>query len=411
VSTGGVQQLITLPPAPDSARTARRFVGEVLQAARADAFVDTATLLTSELVTNGIVHAHTELQVLVEATDAWVRVEVVDGDPRLPLRREYDDNASTGRGLEMVELLADAFGVEALEQDGKRVWFRLGVTPGTPTAVDEPAEDRPAPVVDVELDNLPVALYTAWQQHAEALLREATLATFDADEPDGNGDYPLAGKALSALADAAGSIFALRDDDVTTTDVTMQIDGDAVPYFPILRELLAQATSMSEAGQLLVPPSLPEIAALRRWVCDEVARQSAGLPPTPWVDHDAEIDAPLQVSPQTLAEIRNATGCVLAVDASNRMIAVSERAAELLGYTSGELEGRRLVTIIPQRMRDKHIAAFTRYLLDGRSAILGREYATHALHRDGTEVPVTLIVERRTDPATRALFVARLVGN
>jgi hypothetical protein len=62
-------------------------------------------------------------------------------------------------------------------------------------------------------------------------------------------------------------------------------------------------------------------------------------------------------------------------------------------------------------MRDKHIAAFTRYLLDGRSAILGREYATHALHRDGTEVPVTLIVERRTDPATRALFVARLVGN
>jgi PAS domain S-box-containing protein len=215
----------------------------------------------------------------------------------------------------------------------------------------------------------------------------------------------------AALADAAGPIFELRDEHVSTTDVTMSIDGDAVPYFPILRELLAQATTMSEAGQLLVPPSLPEIAALRRWVCDEVARQSAGLPPTPWADFDAEIDAPLQVSPETLAEVRNATGSVLAVDASNRLIAVSERAAALLGYTPGELEGRRLVSIIPYRMRDKHIAAFTRYLLDGQSSILGSEYATHALHRDGTEVPVTLAVERRADPATRALFVARIVDD
>lgn len=408
MSTGGVQQLITLAPAPDSARTARRFVGEVLQAARADVFIDTATLLTSELVTNGIVHAHTELQVLVEATPAWVRVEVVDGDPRLPIRRGYDESATTGRGMEMVELLADGFGVEPLEQDGKRVWFRLGVTPGTPVPIDEPAEDRPAPSVDVQLRNLPVTLYTAWQQHAEALLREATLATMDAGDPDSHGDYPLAGKALSALADAAGSIFALRDRDVATTDVTMSIDGDAVPYFPILRELLGQATAMSAAGRLLVPPSLPELAAVRRWVCDEIARQSAGLPPTPWVDFDAEIDAPLEVSPQTLAEIRHATGSVMAVDASNRLIAVSEEAAALLGYTPAELEGRRLVTIIPQRMRDKHIAAFTRYLLDGRSEILGSEYATHALHRAGHEIPVTLVVERRSDPATRALFVARI---
>jgi PAS domain S-box-containing protein len=410
VSTGGVQQLIRLAPAPDSARTARRFVSEVLQEARADHFIDTATLLTSELVTNGIVHARTELKVLVEATSTWVRVEVVDGDARLPLRREYDESATTGRGLEMVELLADDLGVEALEDDGKRVWFRLGVAPGTPPPLADVPEDRPLPLVDVELRNLPVTLYTAWQQHADALLREATLASFDADDPDGNGDFPLAGKALSALADAAGLIFTLRDDDVASTDVTMHIDGDAVPYFPILRELLGQATAMSQAGQLLVPPSLPELAALRRWVCDEVARQSAGLPPTPWVDFDAEIDAPLQVSPATLAEIRSATGSVIAVDASNRMLAVSDEAADLLGYRPADLEGRRLVKIIPPRIRDKHIAAFTRYLLDGRSTVLGSEYATHALHRDGSELPVTLIVERRSDPATRALFVARIVN-
>jgi hypothetical protein len=43
--------------------------------------------------------------------------------------------------------------------------------------------------------------------------------------------------------------------------------------------------------------------------------------------------------------------------------------------------------------------------------MLGTEYATQALHRDGTEVPLTLVVERRSDPATRALFVARIVDS
>jgi anti-sigma regulatory factor (Ser/Thr protein kinase) len=109
VPMGGQQRHVTLPPAPESARHARRFVSEVLTAAGAGSFLDTATLLTSELVTNGIVHAHTELQVVVEATERWVRVEVVDGNPQLPARRSYDDEAQTGRGLEMVELLAADF--------------------------------------------------------------------------------------------------------------------------------------------------------------------------------------------------------------------------------------------------------------------------------------------------------------
>jgi PAS domain S-box-containing protein len=411
VSTGGVQQLLTLPPAPDSARAARRFVGDVLHAARADAFVDTATLLASELVTNGIVHAHTDLQVVVEATVTWVRVEVVDGNSRLPARREYDENASTGRGLEMVELLADDFGVEPVDGGGKRVWFRLGVVPGTPTESAEPSDDHLAPAVPIQLEHLPVPLYTAWQQHAEALLREATIASLDDGGADEHGDWPLAGRALGALADAAAKIFGLREQDVALADVTLHVDGDAVPFFPILREMLATATAMSEAGQLLVPPALPEIAALRRWVCAAIARQSAGLPPTPWVEQPADDAAPLEVAAVTLAEIREAPYAAMAADAANRIVAVSPAAAELLGWEPGDLEGRRLVSIVPPRLRDRHIAGFTRYLLDGRTTILGRPYTTHALRRDGSEIEITLVVEHRSDPATRALFVARLTGD
>jgi PAS domain S-box-containing protein len=405
MATRGVQQHLTLPPAPESARTARRFVVEVLRSARADHFADTAALLTSELVTNGIVHAHTDLRLLVEATTTWVRVEVIDGNPQLPIRRTYDEGATTGRGLEMVELLATEFGVEPSEGDGKRVWFRLGAATGTPTESVPTESDASSLTTEIRLLSVPVALYVAWQEHADAMLRDAMLAAFDEADPTGTGDYPLASRALTALADGASEIFRLRDQDVAEADVTLSVAKDAVPWFPILRELLMHATELAEAGRLLVPPSLPEIVAVRTWICDEVARQSAGLAPTPWVAYEIEESAPLTVAAETLAAIRGATAAVVACDAANRIVAVSPAAGELLGWEPASLEGRRLVAVIPPRMRDRHVAGFTRYLLDGTPPILDRPVRFPALRRDGTEILVSLLVERRSDPATRALFV------
>ncbi|MDQ1694673.1 MAG: hypothetical protein QOJ03_26, partial [Frankiaceae bacterium] len=342
---GGVQQLLTLPSAPESARTARRFVGEVLAAAGAEEFLDTALLLTSELVTNGIVHAHTELRLTVEATPRWVRVEVVDGNSRLPTRRDYAEDASTGRGLEMVELLADDFCVEPLVGEGKRVWFRLGAAPGMPAPDLDPTAsattDSARVTVTVCLNRMPVTLYCAWQQHADALLREATLAAFDENDPDATSEFPLAGRAFGALADAAASLFEMYDNDIPQADVEIEIDSGAAALFPILRRVLARATAMSAAGELLVPPSLPEIVALRHWVCDEVARQSAGLRPTPWVELDTDDATPMQVPAETLDDVRRAPAALVAADASNRIVAVSAAAAELLGWVAADRGGRR----------------------------------------------------------------------
>src|SRR3954454_24030440 len=295
VPTGGVQRQLTLPPAPDSARHARRFVAEVLTDARADAtLLDVATLLTSELVTNGIVHAHTELRVIVDVTDRYIRVEVADGNPSLPARREYDESAMTGRGMERGDFLPPVLGPEPLDGDGKRVWFRLvrGDTSGA--ATDEPATASPVETTPVEapthaphltrtvvLRGVPVAIYCAWQQHADALLREATLVALD-ENGVATGDYPLAAQALAALAAAASEIFLLRDNGESTVDVPLVIALDAVPRFPILRDVLARATAVASAGRLLTPPSLPEVVALRNWVCEEVARQAVGLAPEPW---------------------------------------------------------------------------------------------------------------------------------
>jgi PAS domain S-box-containing protein len=410
VSTTGVQRQVTLAPAAESARTARRLVADVLASAGAEDFTDTATLLTSELVTNGIVHAHTDLQVTVEATRTWLRVEVIDGNPQLPGRRDYDEGATTGRGMEMVELLADDFNVEELPDDGKRVWFRLGEVPGTPSRAsmsDEARVEEDRPTTTVHLLALPITLYCVWQQHEDALLREATLVALE-NEIGEHEDYPLAGRALGALADAANDLFGLRDADDATADVTLDISSAAIPWFPILRDLLGRATLLALAGKLLTPPSLPEIIAVRRWICDEIARQAAGLPPTPWVEQAVEVTDVPPTPATVIEEVRAATVAQVAADTTNRIIAVSEPAAELLGWGPHELEGHRLVAIIPPRMRDRHIAGFTRHLLEGSSRILGRPTRVPALCRDGSEVEIDLLIERKADAATRGIFVATL---
>ena len=401
---GGEQRLVTLPPAPESARQARRFVADVLTAVGAPHFLDTATLLTSELVTNGIVHAHTELQVVVEATPWWIRVEVVDGNPMLPARRGYDEQAQTGRGLEMVELLSDEFGMQQLDDDGKRVWFRLG-----PAPADIHDGDLPTSVPDtvaVRLLHLPVTLYSAWQEHADAILREAMLVALDTGDelPE---DFALAGQALSALAAETTHVFS-AEKTISHLDVTIELPRTTVPNFPVLRDVLRRCSELSTEGRLLVPPSLPEIQAVRRWVCDEIGRQGQDLAPRPWTDIVVE-EAPVDpMSADAVDSVRCSPLAQIAADRWNRIIAVSPQAAALLGWTPAELESRRLVTIIPPALRDAHVAAFTRQMLGGPARILGRSVDLPALHRDGREIPVTLLIERQADSRGRSLFVATL---
>ncbi|MFI5530496.1 ATP-binding protein [Kitasatospora sp. NPDC051853] len=87
---------------------------------------DTAELLTSELVTNALLH--TERGAVLDAVlspEQRLRIEVQDGTTRLPGRRAASETATSGRGLQLVEALADDWGVQ-LRGDGKVTWFELG---------------------------------------------------------------------------------------------------------------------------------------------------------------------------------------------------------------------------------------------------------------------------------------------
>ncbi len=115
-----------LTPHPTSVGAARRFVRDVLETRRvAGGVVDTVELLTSEVVTNAIVHARAGPQLAVEVEEKLVRVAVRDVSPDLPVRRVSRVDDVSGRGVVIVDELASAWGVERERNGGKRVWFEV----------------------------------------------------------------------------------------------------------------------------------------------------------------------------------------------------------------------------------------------------------------------------------------------
>ena len=74
----------TLPAQDRSPATARRAVQEVLTAAGLEVMLDDALLLVSELVTNAVVHAGTEIELHIDIGPGIARIEVIDHGPGLP---------------------------------------------------------------------------------------------------------------------------------------------------------------------------------------------------------------------------------------------------------------------------------------------------------------------------------------
>ena len=105
---------------------ARRFVRDVLTTRQVDeGVVRTVELLTSEVVTNAIVHARSGPQLAVELNDNSVRVAVRDVSPDVPVRRLGRLDDVSGRGVVIVQELATAWGVERERNGTKRVWFEV----------------------------------------------------------------------------------------------------------------------------------------------------------------------------------------------------------------------------------------------------------------------------------------------
>lgn len=119
---------------PERLSDARRQLRELLHDWQDADQVDAAVLLASEVVTNVLVHTDGDALLVAEVTRGGrrrLRVEVTDSSDDLPHRRHPGELASSGRGLVMMELLADTWGVDP-RGTGKSIWFELHETPTAP---------------------------------------------------------------------------------------------------------------------------------------------------------------------------------------------------------------------------------------------------------------------------------------
>jgi len=121
------------PARPSSAGIARVWLGDLFTIWNAAGLVpelagtevlDTAQLLLTELVSNAVRHSDHRIAVRLHVCGPRLRVEVEDTSDRLPVMRDQEDAATEGRGLRLVDSLADAWGVQMVAR-GKAVWFEV----------------------------------------------------------------------------------------------------------------------------------------------------------------------------------------------------------------------------------------------------------------------------------------------
>ncbi|QNE74602.1 SpoIIE family protein phosphatase [Streptomyces finlayi] len=206
----------TFDPVGRSVATARAFVRDTLQGWGYTDVVDDAVVLTSELVTNAVVHAGTAADVLCLRTEDGVRIEVSDHYPdrEVPLQGSVLDTSperESGRGLLLCAALASRWGVEYTPTQ-KHVWFQLDLP-------ERPVGIRSAGPV------LPIAMLPVTDERVRVAVVQI----------DSTG-------AVTAWNDDAGFLFGYAADQVTGKQLT---DFTAWPQTPGTSTGIADALQLS----------------------------------------------------------------------------------------------------------------------------------------------------------------------
>ena len=196
--------VLSLPPDLRSVGQARsRLAAAAAEWGCPEHLVDDARVVLSELMSNGVLHARTDLQVVMSAHGAGIRLEVRDASQTAPLPpldvprataslmdephqaylrdEERTLPTATGRGLAVVGALASSWGWYPEPGGGKVVWAELGTEPGAEGAAAHRSPDRVVyPVRPVRLVAAPLRLIKASEDHFDDLARELQMANLAA---------------------------------------------------------------------------------------------------------------------------------------------------------------------------------------------------------------------------------------
>ncbi|HXH79624.1 ATP-binding protein [Nocardioides sp.] len=409
---------LTLPPEAQTVGRARRAVREALCGTGDAELRDSAVLAVSELVTNAVVHAGTDVCVRIVANGAAVRVEVEDGSRHLPVMRGWSASAGTGRGILIVEEHVDRLSVTRTEH-GKVVWFEIGQMPEGHSRL-EVTTAPPVDTVEVTLLDVPLLMHWAWQEHAATLLREYLLLTLEVD-PQALDHHACASAALSTLSEQLpvphlptdpGALMASSvEPGVTAAQVVLHLPSSSLREFEVLDNTLARALVAARDGLLLGPPTQPEISEMRGWLCSEIAGQARGARPVAWraltdVFVPPDPEAAVAIAARKLAASAEP---LIAMSQASVIVAASATAVQFLGYADeSELLGRRILMLIPARFHQAHIAGMTLHVTHGRDVLLDKWIDVPMSRSDGTEVMVALKVQPRLVEGGPKLFVASI---
>ena len=428
---------------PLSAREARRFLRAFLADAGEDGnAADGAELALSEIVTNAVLHAHTELTVSLRlGADRVLRVEVRDGNPALPVQRDYAVQATTGRGMELVAAYVRDCGVRADGADGKTVWFEvdLGARPPEPTEQElldawdidlgDPAPGDGGDDV-VLLLSLPPTLWLAAREHHDAVLRELALLVAEHPDDGPTGEQlALADRARGWVStrvveqlgrlDADGPHRVLPDghpsplpDAPSALDLDVPVPAEAGRPSRRCRTCSTSPRRSRPRAGCWPGPALPEVVAVRDWACEQGISQRRGIRATPWPGTSQERftgpddrDGSPSLDWDTRLVSDSERGAV-AADEGNRLLAISRSLADALGWRPEDLVGRRVVVLIPPELREAHVAGFTRHLTTGEAHAIGVPLRLPVLRADGTTVDCDFLIEQTPLASGRAVYVA-----
>ncbi len=296
-----------LEPVVESTPVARHWIAAHLRDLPVD-ISSCAGLLTSELVTNAVLHAATPISVTLHILPNRIRVDVADGSPSFPAIKEYGRDAATGRGLTLFRTLASDWGVQAVD-GGKIVWFEIPVDfPVTPVNVSDGSfrfdlmgltqpelhgEQPESPQISVRLIGIPVPLLQKASEEYEALFRELRLMKERSGVTPGAPGMP---ERLSVLVSEIGSRFngfgpgmdemwqRAVDDKVELYDWTLELPQTAVVACEFYDAMLDEADEFGLSAQLLTLPASPASVAVRRWFLSELIGQLHGKAPVAWAD-------------------------------------------------------------------------------------------------------------------------------
>ncbi|MET8265329.1 SpoIIE family protein phosphatase [Micromonospora arida] len=199
----GAVRRVRLPADRRTPAAARAVVRSVLTESHLDELANEALLLTTELTTNAVEHARTELDIEVVADEVGLTVTVSDfapgsGDELTVGDRndstEINEVSVRGRGLLLVDHFASRWGTTYLPT-GKGVWFRL----------DRPGADQPSSGTIGESTPANAGPRTSTDGSAPSA---SAMSELMQTAPDLYGDDPLPDFATSLLSRVAEMVGA-----------------------------------------------------------------------------------------------------------------------------------------------------------------------------------------------------------